>query len=152
MFAAFGADMVQLEFADLYGALEKRTAQGQENPLALILAAKLHEVQTFCSLTNHMWDGNWLLANGDLWKGMPSSIREVIEHEFDRSYQDEREDLAQLNPHLRGDLAELGLTINNVEHQHFRDVLRTAGFYTEWRGKFGETAWRLLEDSVGALS
>jgi TRAP-type transport system periplasmic protein len=37
-------------------------ADGQENPLALIESAKFFEVQKFCSLTNHSWDGFWFLA------------------------------------------------------------------------------------------
>jgi hypothetical protein len=34
----------------------------------------------------------------------------------------------------------------------FRDKLRDAGFYTEWKGKFGDAAWATLEASVGKLS
>ena len=33
----------------------------------------------------------------------------------------------------------------------FRDKLRTAGFYQEWRGKVGNEAWVLLEKYVGKL-
>ena len=34
----------------------------------------------------------------------------------------------------------------------FRDKLRSAGFYAEWKGKYGDQAWALLEKSVGKLS
>ena len=34
----------------------------------------------------------------------------------------------------------------------FRDKLRSAGFYAEWKGKYGDQAWELLEKSVGKLS
>jgi hypothetical protein len=34
----------------------------------------------------------------------------------------------------------------------FRDKLRAAGFYAEWKGKYGDQAWDLLEQSVGKLS
>jgi hypothetical protein len=30
--------------------------------------------------------------------------------------------------------------------------LRKAGFYAEWKGKFGEEAWAILDKSVGGLS
>ena len=32
----------------------------------------------------------------------------------------------------------------------FRDTLKKTSFYKDWRGKFGDEAWKLLEDSVGA--
>ena len=34
----------------------------------------------------------------------------------------------------------------------FRRKLRAAGFYAEWKNKYGDDAWRVLEGSVGALS
>jgi hypothetical protein len=34
----------------------------------------------------------------------------------------------------------------------FRDKLRSAGFYSEWKGKYGEEGWSILEKSVGKLS
>jgi hypothetical protein len=34
----------------------------------------------------------------------------------------------------------------------FRDKLRSAGFYAEWKGKYGDQAWDLLEKAVGKLS
>ena len=40
-----------------------RLVDGQENPLALIDAAKFYEVQKYCSLTGHMWEGFWMVAN-----------------------------------------------------------------------------------------
>ena len=32
------------------------------------------------------------------------------------------------------------------------ETLKAAGFYAEWRGKFGEDAWKVLERYSGALS
>ena len=34
----------------------------------------------------------------------------------------------------------------------FQEALKTAGFYKEWREKFGEDAWKTLEKYSGALS
>jgi hypothetical protein len=41
----------------------------------------------------------------------------------------------------------------NVPASHpFRDKLSEAGYYREWRGKFGEDAWSLLEETGGKLA
>lgn len=45
-----------------------------------------------------------------------------------------------------------GLVFNKVDTASFRDRLRTAGFYKEWREKIGEEAWSLLEAQVGRLA
>ncbi len=152
MFTALGASPASINFNEVYSALKTHVADGQENPLALIKAAKLYEVQGYCSLTNHMWDGFWLLANEGVWRGLPGSLRDTIEREFDRSAQDERNDLTAMDPHLRGDLALTGLKLNPVDAAPFQQVLQRSGFYQEWRTKYGEAAWRLLEEHAGALA
>ncbi len=63
MFKAFDAAPASINFNEVYSALQTKIVEGQENPLALISTAKLYEVQKYCSLTNHMWDGYWFLAN-----------------------------------------------------------------------------------------
>ena len=83
---------------------------------------------------------------------MPGGLRDLVEAEFDRSAQNERDDLLRLNPEQRGDLAMLGMSINPVQSSEFQQVLQQAGFYAEWRGKYGEAAWGLLEDAVGKLA
>src|SRR5665213_2275939 len=67
MFKAFEASPASINFSEVYSALQSKVVDGQENPLAIIATAKLYEVQKYCSLTNHMWDGFWFLANGKAW-------------------------------------------------------------------------------------
>ena len=64
----------------------------------------------------------------------------------------QREDMAKLNVTLELQLKEKGLTFNTVEKKPFQETLKAAGFYAEWRGKFGEDAWKTLERYSGALS
>jgi hypothetical protein len=44
------------------------------------------------------------------------------------------------------------MKFNTVDPAPFRDKLRSAGFYDEWKKKFGDGAWSALEASVGSLS
>ena len=64
----------------------------------------------------------------------------------------ERTDVAELNTGLQKELAAKGMQINQPDPAAFRDQLRKAGFYAEWKGKYGDKAWELLEKSVGKLS
>ena len=66
MFKAFGALPASININEAYSAMQTKIVEGQENPLALIDLYKFYEVQKFVSLTNHMWDGFWTLANGRL--------------------------------------------------------------------------------------
>ena len=152
MFTALGAAPASINFSEVYSALQTRVVDGQENPLAIIDTARLFEVQRFCSLTNHMWDGFWFLANARAWGRLPADIREIAERELNRSAMQEREDVAKLNGDLRGKLEGNGLVFNAVDPAPFQARLREGGFYREWRGRYGDDAWRVLESSVGSLS
>ena len=60
--------------------------------------------------------------------------------------------LQPLVQQLYDELTAKGLVFNQPEVAPFREKLRSAGFYSEWKGKYGEQAWELLEKSVGKLS
>ena len=152
MFKAFDAAPASINFSEVYSALQTRIVEGQENPLAIISTAKLYEVQKFCSLTNHMWDGFWFLANRRAWEKLPEDLRTIVARNINAAGVNERADVAKLNAGLRQELAGKGLTFNQPDIAAFREKLRSAGFYSEWKGKYGDEAWALLEKSVGKLS
>lgn len=152
MYKAFEAIPVSINFAEVYSSLQTRVVVGQENPLAIISTAKFYEVQKFCSLTNHMWDGFWFLANRRAWERLPDPLRQIVASHINAAAEKERQDVAALNAGLQKDLMAKGLTFNTPSAAAFRDRLRQAGFYAEWKGKFGDEAWALLEQAVGRLS
>jgi len=152
MFKAFDASPASINFNEVYSALQTKVVEGQENPLALISTAKLYEVQKYCSLTNHMWDGFWFLANRRAWEALPADIRAIVAKNVNAAAVKERSDTEKLNATVMADLKGKGLVFNQPEVAPFRDKLRSAGFYSEWKGKYGEHAWSLLEKSVGKLA
>ncbi len=152
MFKALESAPASINFSEVYTALQTKVVDAQENPLAIISTAKLFEVQKYCSLTNHMWDGFWFLANRRAWEKLPQDVRTVVAKNINAAAVKEREDTAKLNANLQQELATKGLTFNQPAVGPFRDKLRTAGFYAEWKGKYGDQAWDLLEKAVGKLS
>ncbi|MFG1374102.1 TRAP transporter substrate-binding protein [Xanthobacter oligotrophicus] len=152
MFRAFDSAPASLNFAEVYTALQTRTVDAQENPLAIIATAKLFEVQKYCSVTNHMWDGFWFLANRRAFERLPDDLRAIVAKNINAAGLKEREDVLVLNGNLRKELSEKGLAFNEPKVDSFRDQLRKAGFYSEWKGKFGDEAWSILESYTGKLS
>jgi len=152
MFKALDASPASINFAEVYSALQTKIVDGEENPLAIISTAKLFEVQKYCSLTNHMWDGFWFLANRRAWEKLPADLRTIVAGHVDAAAAKERADVAELNAGLQKDLSAKGMVFNQPDSALFRDQLRKAGFYSEWKGKYGDEAWAILERSVGKLA
>jgi len=152
MFKAFGAAPASINFSEVYSALQTKIVEGQENPLSIIDIAKLYEVQKYCSLTNHMWDGFWFLANGKMWEGLPEDLQEIVSRNLNEAALKDRADIKTLNDTLADGLKGKGMVFNSPDPQPFRDTLNKAGFYDEWKGKYGAEAWALLEKYTGSLA
>ena len=152
MFKAFGASPASINFNEVYSALQTKVVEGQENPLALIQIAKLYEVQKYCSLTGHMWDGFWMLANQGAWDALPPDLQEIVARNWGAGALKQRDDIVKLNLGVQGDLEKQGMVFNKPDAAAFRAVLKAAGFYTEWRDKYGAEAWALLEKYSGELA
>lgn len=88
-FKAFKANPVPMPFAELYGALESKAVDGQENPFAVILSNKFHEVNRFVSATNHVYAANIILVSKRFWDRLsPAEQRMMQEAANDaRAYQ-----------------------------------------------------------------
>ena len=152
MFKALGCAPTSINWNETYTALQTKVADAQENPLPTIAAGKIQEVQKYCSMTNHMWDGFWFLANRRAWNALPANIREICEKHINAAAVAEREDLVTLNVTIQKDLETKGLVFNTPPTDGIRDKLRTARFYEEWKGKYGDEAWALLEKYTGKLA
>jgi tripartite ATP-independent transporter DctP family solute receptor len=152
MFKGFGAAPASINISEAYSAMQTRIVEGQENPLALIDLYKFYEVQKFVSVTNHMWDGFWTLANGRIWGALPKDLQDIVEHNLNAAAKQERDDVRALNASLQGALTQKGMVFNSTDPEKFRTALRSAGFYAEWKEKYGAQAWAVLESQVGALS
>jgi TRAP-type C4-dicarboxylate transport system substrate-binding protein len=99
-----------------------------------------------------MWDGFWFLANRRAWERLPESIRSIAAKHLNEAALAERADIADLNVTLQKDLAGKGMAFNTPQTDPFRAKLRSAGYYSEWKNKFGAEAWAVLERSTGKLA
>ena len=151
-FSAMGASPTPMNFAEVYSALQTKVIDGQENGLSLIATTRLYEVQKFCSLTGHSWDGYWPLANRKAWEKLPEAMRATALEELDRSALDQRADLAAKDASLRTFLTEKGLAVRDVDKAAFRQVLIGTSYYKDWKAKYGDEAWGELETACGKLT
>ena len=77
-FKAFKANPVPMPFAELYGALESRAVDGQENPFAVILSNKFFEVQKYVSATNHVYAANIVLVSKRFWDKLSPAEQKIM--------------------------------------------------------------------------
>lgn len=78
LFSALGANPVPMPFTELYTALEQKTVDGQENPVATILSTKLNEVQKYLTYTQHTYNPQIVLCSKKTWDSFSDAEKKAV--------------------------------------------------------------------------
>jgi TRAP-type transport system periplasmic protein len=79
MWNALGANAVPMPFPEVYTALEQKTVDGQENPVSVILNAKLNEVQRHLTLTRHIYNPQSVIMSKRVWDRLNEEERKLVQ-------------------------------------------------------------------------
>ena len=77
-FTALGVNPVPMTFGEVYGALESKAIDGQDNPVSVIESAKFAEVQKYLSLTRHIYTAMPVVMSKKTWDSMSTAERKII--------------------------------------------------------------------------
>jgi TRAP-type C4-dicarboxylate transport system substrate-binding protein len=125
---------------------------GIEVPLIAMESYKFYEVTKYASITNHEWQAYNIISNPDAWHRLPKTLQDLVEGVFGDAQAQVRADNERDDQRLVAALRAKGMTFNEADGPSFRQAVRKAGLYAQWRSTFGNEAWTLLERSVGKLS
>ncbi|MCO5066634.1 MAG: TRAP transporter substrate-binding protein [Rhizobiaceae bacterium] len=151
LYKALQANPVTIQFSDVYTALQTKMADGMDLQASYFYISHFYEVQRYCALTNHSWDGQWLCANKAMWEGLTPEIRDVIAKNLNNAAVLQREDLVKVSSTVVEDLKTKGIEFNEADTAAFKRKLKEVGYYDEWRKELGADAIGLLEKYSGPL-
>jgi TRAP-type transport system periplasmic protein len=78
MVKALGAAPTPIAWSETYTALQQKVVDGQENPVATIMQAKLYEVQKYMILDGHSYGCDFFLVNDKFYQGLPKETQELL--------------------------------------------------------------------------
>lgn len=149
LFKALGASPTTVDLGEMYTALQTHIVDAQSSPFLEVGLLKLYEIQKFVALTNHIFVGFFLVANGDAIKALPADLQAIVWRNSTKFALLERGDIAVLTRETTADLKRRGMTITTVNGDEFRKTLRP--YYLNLKNQIGATPWGLLEATVGKL-
>ena len=152
LFQALNAVPLGMNLQDLMPALRSGAVDAQESLIPFVQAAQLNEQQSFCAITNHTWEGQWLCVNARAWTRLPDTLRDMVAAALDRAALAQRADTVTDEADMRKDLTAKGMTFNTVDPASFRSMLRSAGYYDKVRQRVGDELWSALEKYAGRLA
>ncbi|MEO0383545.1 MAG: TRAP transporter substrate-binding protein [Pseudomonadota bacterium] len=78
MFNTLGANATPLSFGEVYSALDQGVIDGQENPAQVVDSAKLFEVQSYMSLSNHVYLPTFLVFGEPYLASLDPALRDTV--------------------------------------------------------------------------
>ena len=113
-FKTFKANPVPMAFAELYGALEAKAVDGQENPFAVILSSKLYEVQKYVTGTNHVYATNPVQISKRFWDKLSPVEQKLIQDAATEAQNYQRVVSREVSGKALGELKAKGMIYNDV--------------------------------------
>ncbi len=78
-----GADTIAMPLTELFGAMQQKMVDGQENPIDNIYSWGLYEVQEYISLTYHTYSARILYVNEPFWQSLDSNLQKIVKNAGD---------------------------------------------------------------------
>jgi tripartite ATP-independent transporter DctP family solute receptor len=88
---ALGANPTPLPFPELYGAMEQKAVDGQENPVGVIASNKFWEVQKFIALTNHQYNPQSVIFSKKVWDTLSAAEKKILDDAADEAAKFQRQ-------------------------------------------------------------
>ncbi|WP_114009201.1 TRAP transporter substrate-binding protein [Cohaesibacter intestini] len=116
MIKGMGATPTPVEVSELPTALMTGLVVGQENPLTMISANKLHEVQSHVAMTSHMQSILAIFINEKVWQGLSEDQRTTISAILDDKANQSLEWAQSSQDALVKELTDKGMTFTTVDN------------------------------------
>ncbi len=113
-FKTLGANAVPMAFSELFGALETKTVDGQENPFNTILSSKFYEVQKYLTVTNHVYSPWIVLVSKKWWDQLSKDEQKILSDAAKASRDFERKDTREEAAKAVADLKAKGMQVNEL--------------------------------------
>ena len=88
---ALGANPTPMPFPEVYGGLESKAIDGQENPISVIAANKFWEVQKYVALTNHQYNPQSVIFSKKIWDTLSPAEKKILDDSADEAAKFQRE-------------------------------------------------------------
>ena len=156
IFTALGANPTQMSWADAQPALASGAVDGQENPMSVFTAAKMHTIgQKHVTMWGYVADPLVFVVNKEVWASWTPADQAIVRQAAIDAGKEEiaiaRKGLAEAGKPLLKEIAALGVTITELspaEREAF--VKATRPVYDKWKTQIGADLVTSAEKAIAA--
>jgi tripartite ATP-independent transporter DctP family solute receptor len=155
-FTALGANPTQMSWADAQPALASGAVDGQENPLQVFTAAKLHTLsQKYVTQWGYVADPLIFVVNKEVWEAWTPADREIVRLAAIEAGKQEivlaRKGLTAQDDSLVKEVQGLGVTVTKLTPEELAAFKKiTKPVYDKWAQQIGADLVKKAEAAVAA--
>lgn len=116
---ALGASPLPMAFGELYTALEQKTVDAQENPLAVIHSSRFFEVQKYLAMTGHFYSPAVLLISEMTWQTLTPEQQKIVADAAAQARDYERDLSLKADQELEAACAKEGMIVTHPDKAPF---------------------------------
>jgi tripartite ATP-independent transporter DctP family solute receptor len=133
----FGILPTPMAFTEVFTALQQGTVDGQENPLSVITAAKLEQVQKYLSLTGHVYSPALILMSKSQWDKLSPADKQAFSEAATEAIKANRARIDEDEKRAVGDLRAKGMAVvDTLDKTKFQAALTPV--YNDFAKRFGQ--------------
>lgn len=141
-FRELGILATPMAWPEVATALQQGTIDGQENPMSVIVSAKLPQLQKFLSLTSHVYGPAVVLASPSSFDGLSDAEKAAFRKAGAAAAAAMRGYVDQVEQNGLEEVQKAGMQVNKVDHAAFSKALEPV--YPQYYKQFGKD----LVDSI----
>jgi TRAP-type transport system periplasmic protein len=155
-FTALGANPTQMSWADAQPAFASGAVDGQENPMSIFTAAKLHTVgQKYLTMWGYVADPLIFVVNKEVWASWTEADRAIVRQAAIDAGKEEqaiaRKGLDEAGQPLLKEIAALGVNIVQLTPQEREAFVKaTRPVYDKWKNQIGADLVTAAEKAIAA--
>lgn len=145
-FETLGAAPTPMAWPEVIDALQQGTIDGQENPLSVIVSAKLYEVQKYLTLSGHVYSPAVMLVSKPFYDGLSDDEKAAFRKGAAEGVAAMRAFVDDVEKSGVAQLKEKGMQVNELSVEQkaaFQDSLKAA--YEKYYQKYDK---KLIDDII----
>lgn len=139
---AMGANPTPMAFGEVYTGLQQGTIDAQENPYAIIVGAKLNEVQKYIAMTDHVFGYVMLSISGKTYDKLTPDQQKAIMEAAREATDWQNKTVAESEDKLLKELLGKGMTVTKPDKSEF--IKRAKSIHGEFADKFGKDIYKKI--------
>ncbi|BEU88429.1 TRAP transporter substrate-binding protein [Selenomonas sp. TAMA-11512] len=124
-YAALGSTPTAMAWGEIFSALQQGTVDGQENPLAIILTAKVYEVQKYISMIDLFYSPCVLMINEGKYNGFTDEQKKWFDEAAQYAKGEQRRISQEIDAGARAEMESKGIIITDVNKAEWKETVKS---------------------------